>query len=156
MLFRSHDPHKVALELRDINSGVVGYQVRNLLPTAKPKYITRFYKNTTDVAWFLGNKETLVITEDYLSSYRTHQDTGYSCIALLRTSLTDKTLMQISDLNFKQVYIWLDPDEAGIKGANKVSKTLRHFLPTKTKIFTVRSMKEPKECSPKELKETFT
>jgi hypothetical protein len=148
--------NKLALTLHDSNGVVCGHQIRNLLPDAKPKYISRFYNSNTDVAWFNNGCKTLVITEDYLSAYRVHRDAGFTSMALLRTSLTDKTLMQIYDLEFKYVWIWLDSDEAGMKGAAKVSKTLRHFLPSDVKLFTISSEKEPKQCTPRQLDEMFS
>jgi DNA primase len=59
--------------------------------------------------------------------------------------------MQIHDLNFVAVIIWLDPDEAGIEGAKKAYKKLKYFLPTTTAIGIYGCDKEPKECTPAEL-----
>jgi len=94
----------------------------------------------------------LVITEDYLSAYRVHKNTGFSSVALLRTMIADKTLSQMYELNFEFVFIWLDPDEAGQEGASKAYKKLNHFLPTTTKLAIFGINKEPKECTPEELK----
>jgi len=144
---------KVALTLCNPQGEQVGWQVRNLLPNAIPKYTT-YYNNTEhkgDPSWFHIESKTLVITEDYLSAYRVHKNTGFSSVALLRTSISDRTLMQIHDLNFQAVIIWLDPDEAGIQGAKKAYKKLNHFLPTTTMVAIYGCSKEPKEYTPAEL-----
>ncbi|CAB4240671.1 Archaeal primase DnaG/twinkle, TOPRIM domain [uncultured Caudovirales phage] len=148
--------NQIALTLRNPETDVIGYQVRNLLPGATPKYITSYIYsgNKGDSAWFhYGLNKTLVITEDYLSAYRVSQDThgSVSSLALLRTTITDRTLLQIYELGFKNVVIWLDPDEAGIKGATKAQKELTHFLSTETSIKVINIGKEPKECTVEEL-----
>ena len=145
--------HQVALTLQSPEGETIGWQVRNLLPNATPKYITHYTDDSKkgDAAWFYKGNKTLVITEDYLSAYRVHSDTGLSSVALLRTVISDKTLSQIYDLNFEYIIIWLDPDEAGIEGTTKAYKKLNHFLPSETKIAIFGNEREPKECTPPQL-----
>lgn len=148
--------NQIALRLRNPETDIIGYQVRNLLPSATPKYITSYIHNGNrgDSAWFhYGFNKTLVITEDYLSAYRVFQDThgSVSSLALLRTTITDRTLLQIYEIGFQKIVIWLDPDEAGIKGAIKAQKELTHFLSTDTSVERVNIGKEPKECTVDEL-----
>jgi len=149
----SGDPFQVALTLRSPSGENIGVQIRNLKEKATPKYITTYTHehNKGESTWFTTGGSTLFITEDYLSAYRIYCDTGINSMALLRTTVTDKTLLQIYDLNFDNIFIWLDPDEAGVKGALKVEKELRHFLSTDTKIKVINVGKEPKECSVTEL-----
>lgn len=148
----------LSLDLVDHNGDIVGYQIRNLVPNAVPKYVSHYFaqNNRSDVAWFYTGHKTLVITEDYLSAYRVHKDTGYSSMALLRTSLTDHALIQICEMGFERVFVWLDADEAGEKGATKTQKQLRHFLNNDTIICKVSSMEEPKELTPEALKAALT
>ena len=150
--------NKVALALKDPQQQTIGWQTRNLLPNAAPKYTTHYNNSSSkgDAAWFHKDSKTLVITEDYLSAYRVNNDTGFSSVALLRTALSDKTLSQIHELNFEYVVIWLDPDEAGTQGATKAYKKLNHFLPIETKLIMFGMDKEPKECSPAELNNILT
>ena len=145
----------LSLDLVDHNGDVIGYQVRNLVPNAVPKYVSHYFaqNNRGDVAWFYSGHKTLVITEDYLSAYRIHKDTGFTSMALLRTSLTDQALIQICELEFEQVIVWLDSDEAGKKGAKKVKTQLQHFLPNKVSVIRFPLDREPKEHTPAELKE---
>lgn len=149
---------KVALTLLNPQGEQIGWQIRNLAPNATPKYTT-YYNNSVhkgDPSWFHLASKMLVITEDYLSAYRVHKNTGFSSVALLRTSLSDRTLMQIHDLSFDAVIIWLDPDEAGIEGAKKAYKKLNHFLPTTTTVAIFGCEKEPKEYTPAELASVLT
>ena len=147
------EPSRVALTLLGPDQEVIGWQVRNLDPNPIPKYITHYTKDTHngDSAWFYKGNKTLVITEDYLSAYRVHKDTGLSSVAMLRTSLSDKTLTKMFELEFEFIFIWLDPDKAGQEGTKKVYKQLNHYLPSKTKIAILGIDKEPKECTPTEL-----
>jgi hypothetical protein len=151
------DPLKVAMTLQNPEGETIGWQMRNLVPDAVPKYTTYYIDNKTkgESAWFNNGSKVLVITEDYLSAYRVSRDVGYSAMALLRTTITDKTLMQIYDMGFSEIYVWLDSDEAGVKGAAKVSKTLRHFLPSDVKLMTIHSNEEPKHLTPEQLKRKF-
>ena len=144
---------KVALTLHNPESEVIGWQIRNLEHGATPKYLTHYTRDSVrgDASWFHKVSKTLVITEDYLSAYRVNRDTGLSSVALLRTTMSDKTLMQVHDLEFKDIFIWLDPDEAGKKGTTDVYKKLTHFLPTTTNIAMLGIDKEPKECDPADL-----
>jgi hypothetical protein len=152
------EPNKVALTLRNIKNEIIGYQVRNLHSNSGPKYLTHYVNSESngDPSWFYKMIDTLVITEDYLSAYRVFNSSSCSSLALLRTSLSDKTLFEISEREFKNIIIWLDPDEAGREGAAKVYKKLSHYLPTKTVIAIYDNDKEPKECSPAELRDILS
>ena len=143
--------HKVALTLYNPEQQPIGWQVRNL--KAQPKYITYYTDNSTkgDASWFYKGNKTLVITEDYLSAYRVHKNTGLSSVALLRTNLSDRTLAQIYELEIDTIFIWLDPDEAGMEGTTKLYKKLTHYLPNNITVALFGIDKEPKECTPAEL-----
>jgi hypothetical protein len=145
---------KVALTLYNQQAEPIGWQVRNLHTNIGPKYLTHYVNSSSkgDPNWFCKASNVLVITEDYLSSYRIHKDTPCSAVALLGTNLSDKTLMQIHEINYQTILIWLDPDEAGKEAAAKIYKKLTHFLPTTTTIAIYGMDKEPKECTPAELK----
>jgi 5S rRNA maturation endonuclease (ribonuclease M5) len=80
-----------------------------------------------------------------------HRDTGFSAVALLRTTLTDQALLQICALDFENVFVWLDPDEAGMKGAKKITKDLQHYFPNEASIKRLSIDREPKEHTPAEL-----
>jgi len=149
------DKDAVALTLYGPDSTTLGWQVRNLLLKGSvPKYTTHYVSELSngDPAWFYRlTTKTLVITEDYLSAWRVGFNTTHSSMALLRTSLSDKALFDIAGKHYETIIIWLDPDEAGRKGAAKVYEKLNHFLPQNTNIVIFDLDKEPKECTPTEL-----
>ena len=146
------NPHKVALSLKNIAGETIGIQTRNL-DAANTKYITSFYnqRNRSEGAWFYKSTDTIVITEDYLSAYRIHQDTNISSVALLRTSITDVIVQQIYTLKFKVIYLWLDPDKAGRQGAAKVGQKLKYYLPKETLVIDLNLSREAKQYAKDEL-----
>lgn len=146
-------PKKLSLDLLDAEGSLIGYQLRNLIPDAIPKYSTHFFEqnNRGDSSWFHNGSKILVITEDYLSAFRISQDTKVSSVALLRTTISDTTLIQIAELNFEHIWIWLDPDRAGVEGATKAEHKLRHYLPQETSIHKIAMDREPKQCTPLQL-----
>jgi hypothetical protein len=148
-------PLQLALLLFDNNNNNIGYQIRNLEHNPNPKYVTCYITTGNgSSSWFNHrSSKILCITEDYLSAYRLFRDCKVNSLALLRTSLSDKTLRQIEEGGYEEIRVWLDPDLAGITGAKKVANKLRFFLPTTTKISNVSLNKEPKELTPKELEE---
>lgn len=152
-----NESKKIALTLLSIEGDTIGVQVRNLVSNAVPKYITSYCndKHKGEASWFYTNNKILVITEDYLSAYKIHQDAGVSSVALLRTSLSDTTLRQIYELEFEHIIIWLDPDQAGIEGARKVEKKLDHYLPTTTLVSCWYKDREPKQHTKEELRGLF-
>lgn len=152
-----HEKHLLALDLNDHAGNFVGVQLRNLRPDAVPKYITRYYDKDTPAqpAWFQGDGKTLYITEDYLSAYRINRDTGFSALALLGTTMRDHTVGVIAALNFETIVVWLDPDDAGVKGAKKLRKQLDYYLDRSVKLLAVNG-KEAKECTPTELFDNLT
>lgn len=141
---------QVALQLFDWKGRFVGVQIRNTV--CKPKYITKYKQNTTtDSAWFVRDASTLFITEDYLSAYRIYIDSTTSSLALLKTTASEKTIEQVCSMNYKTIFVWLDHDEAGIKGATKLYNRLK--LLSTARVFQVVADREPKEFTPNDLEE---
>lgn len=83
--------------------------------------------------------DVLCLTEDILSANKVAPVvTGWS---LLGTALSDPTLRQIQDFGASRVWVWLDPDEAGVSGRRKIVPALRSLgIDAKA----VRSDKDPK------------
>lgn len=86
--------------------------------------------------------EVVCIVEDILSAGRVGQ--FMTCDALLGTTADAKRYMD-TDL----VLIWLDPDKAGITGATQIAKDLQWY----TKVEFVKSTKDPKNLTNKELQD---
>ena len=95
-----------------------GYQMRNY--NSSPKYVT--YTNQ-HMSYIRGVKETLVLTEDLLSSYKLNK-VGYSTLCLLGTKLDANTLDFITKLKPRKLVIWLDADTAGHTGCLKLFREL--------------------------------
>jgi hypothetical protein len=92
------------------------------------------------------NRNTAIcIAEDVISAIKISEI--MDCICLGGTSLSEADKLKV--LEYKQLFIFLDPDEAGRKAAEKVRNSLKLHVP----IHIVRSIKDPKEYSIEELKE---
>jgi 5S rRNA maturation endonuclease (ribonuclease M5) len=136
------------------NDNTIGWQIRNLFPTAKqPRYTTHYITTAYGQGSIFSIKDntTLVICEDYLSAYRVFRDTNNNSIALLGTNIMDSIVSTIYDSNYNKVIIWLDPDTAGITAAKKIFKKLSFYLPNTTVIKVHTAKCEPKELSPSDL-----
>lgn len=71
-----------------------------------------------------GPDEPIVLTEDWLSAYRVSRDTGVNAAALLGTSASRDTLVQVLRRHPRNIITWLDPDEWGQRGARELRKKL--------------------------------
>ena len=92
----------------------------------------------------------LVIVEDMLSQIRLAAIPDITCLCLLGTSLSSEQFIQLSKLPVKQVFIWLDLD-----AMNKAVKLQRRLSSICNNIFVIRSKKEPKQLTNKEIQERF-
>lgn len=104
------------------NKGVLkGIQTRLLVddPDA-PKYMTHGQKPPYICPH--GTSKDLVITEDILSAIKLNEYTNALC--LLGTVLSFDHIKHIIEGDFKRVFVWLDNDEAGIKGRKHCKKKL--------------------------------
>ena len=98
-----------------------GYTARSVHSWLKPKYLEKspqgaFWTRSPD-----ESSQACVITEDILSAGRC------GCIlpayALLGTSVDTATLSLF--IKYKTVFVWLDPDKAGVTGSKKLIHRLR-------------------------------
>lgn len=92
---------------------------------------------------FLPTK-TVCIVEDIISAIKVSEI--MDCICLGGTTLSD--INKLTILQYKQLLIFLDPDEAGRKAALNICKQLKLHIP----ICIIRSRRDPKEYDIKELK----
>ena len=149
--FCETDAGQLAMKLRSYSGTTYGLQIRTF---SLPKYMT-YYANgwKDDAAWFgegTIHSDTLVITEDYISAYRVYRDTGCDSVALLKTTMSKYTEECLLKANYKRIIVWLDPDEAGVKGERKITQRLRYI--TGTEISPACWDQEPKELDPRTLK----
>jgi len=135
--------------IADVNGVIFGSQTRSF--SGGSKYLTNYVTtNRTNAAWFTlkeGMSRVLVITEDYTSAYRVFRDCNVDSVALLRTSASEELLNTIRGQDYNRIIIWLDPDEAGIKGTFTLKTRLRFVVGTHTTIHPIGKgiRVEPKE-----------
>lgn len=111
-----------------------------------PKYITH-----GDKAPYVINHATsddVVLTEDILSAIKVSKYTNAIC--LLGTSLTFRHLKELIDGKYKRIFIWLDPDKAGVDGRRKIAKELSIYG---FKPIVLKSEGDPKETFYKDIEE---
>lgn len=128
----------------------LGYQAKQLSGNSgKLKYISQTNKGlvyiTTQTS---SNTRDLCITEDWLSAIRVGE--VMPALALGSSNISRKLLELVKQMAPDNIYIWLDPDQAGREGTQKVSEKLQENL-TNCKVCSIMEPCEPKECNPQEL-----
>lgn len=89
--------------------------------------------------------DRVVLTEDILSAIRVGEHV--KTISLMGTSITHAQANQLT--RFKRISIWLDGDEAGVKGAGAVRKMMSGIVP----VDTILTTNDPKQYTNREIKE---
>lgn len=108
-----------------------------------------------------GSKK-VVIVEDYISAIRI-AELNIDAICLFGTSIKNEEIKVLLD-KYNSISIWLDNDDAGIRGRKKLVKSFNEQMNknklrfplkyyTTQSIITITSEKDPKEYSDNELKE---
>jgi 5S rRNA maturation endonuclease (ribonuclease M5) len=109
-----------------------------------------------------NNHNTVVIVEDYVSAMRLAEN-NVDSICLFGTSMKDEDIKPILS-RWDNIIMWLDGDEAGIKGRKTIEKKLKRQIkelkvkyplryPQNWSILSVSSEKDPKCYSDIEIKE---
>lgn len=121
---------RLVMPVLDDAGALVFWQARGFDP-ARPKYLSPdmagspkpVYKAAPIRAVADFQSDVLCITEDILSANKVGQVChGWS---ILGTSLTPLSEREIVELAPSRVWVWLDPDDAGIKGRRKIVPRLR-------------------------------
>lgn len=124
------------------NDRLLYWQARGF-DTSRPKYLNPSVPEKPPFK--RGDGPVLVLTEDILSAVKVSSVTEAWC--LMGTSIPDKVLSAII-AKCKPVYVWLDPDGAGIKGRRKFVPKLRTFG---IDARSIQSEKDPKYYSQEEI-----
>lgn len=90
-----------------------------------------------------GDYGTIIVCEDILSAYRVGNT--QQSMSILGTKVSVPQLDYLSRFNL--VILWLDPDQAGIDGMNKISRQLN----LTTNVRCIHSEKDPKFYSREEI-----
>ena len=122
----------------DIN----GYQIRTF--NTKYKYITYTNHKYSYLFNEHNTNNTLIVTEDLLSSYKLHS-AGFSALCLLGTSMSDQALAICK--TYDKVVLWLDDDAAGHSSMMKLTKEIAPMCANTTAIISA----QPKEHSTNQL-----
>lgn len=106
-------------------SNKVGTAYRTTLDSkAKSKWLTFYNDGVKQLSSFGGYTEEAWITEDLLSAAKLNKLTQQLAICISGTKLSDLMLLTLVKLNFKTIYLCLDPDDAGQDAAKVIQKRL--------------------------------
>lgn len=112
---------------------VVYWQARGFDPD-RPKYLNPRVDKNELLVRFRGVGGTnggsagtaVVLCEDILSAWKVANRGGVDAWCLLGTNLPDTAFREALERGLR-VYVWLDPDAAGIRGATKAIRRLRGY-----------------------------
>lgn len=96
-------------------------------------------------------RKLLVVTEGILDAIRVHL-AGYNSISTLGTTASTIALRKIIESSGTSVAIWYDPDEAGLKGSEKLKKRIPSIFKEVYNL-TSGTTKEPSDYTVDEVKE---
>lgn len=137
---------RVILPIYDRAGKLLGTQARAVMPGQKPKYLTSM---PAPAVFYTHCTETVVLVEDILSAIRV--GVHASCIALLGTCTpVHIVLPRLQENGHTSVLCWFDPDRAGDKAWDTMSKQLQL---AGYAVRRVRADKDPKLYSRREIGE---
>lgn len=137
---------RVILPAYDSNRRLVYIQARAVFDGQTPKYANQAAVKKPLFHSHQAVTSEVVLTEDILSAIKVGQ--VFSAISLLGTKPVDTLLPAL--MPFDEVFVWLDPDDAGIDGSIKIA----HYCSVLGKpVYRVHSDKDPKYYSKQEIKQ---
>jgi len=121
-------------------------------PEYKPKWL---FVGDKEVVFKYGERrnhsygviDSVCLVEDVISAIKVSE--VMDCIALGGTQIKDNVYSYIGDSGYSKVYVFLDGDEAGRKGAEFIRKRLALLYDT----IIIRGNKDPKEMSLDQIKD---
>lgn len=120
-------------------------EIRAIDENASWKYLTignktKYYKGRCVLGESCSINPYIVLVEDILSAMRVGWD--HACIALRGTKLSEESLLYLVSLSRKsKILLWLDNDEAGQRGVDKIKQKLAWI---DFDIRTITTDKDPK------------
>ena len=114
-----YNPHK--------DNKLEAVHLRSIDPNDKPKYINLgtpdkdliFYSSMP-----IGYIRGYIIVEDVMSAIKLSM-AGFNSVALNGSNITDVQAYRLANNGESRIFVWLDGDEAGKKGAKQVIKQMR-------------------------------
>lgn len=131
----SHKYQRVILPVYNDNN-LVFYQARAVHEHQDIKYLNPSVDRASIAYWVIppnADNSVIIITEDILSAIRVGQ--LIPAVSMLGTKLSEQQAEQVS--NYDHVVTWLDPDEAGIVGAQNMRKMLSLAVKTSNIVSSV-------------------
>ena len=142
----SQKEHRVILQTTDGMGRLTYIQKRAVYEGQSPKYVNISAVKKPIFKSKQATTSEVIITEDILSAIKVGQ--VFSAISILGTKPVSTLLPEVS--KHSSVFVWLDPDDAGISGSRKIA-TYCSMLDIPVHI--VRSSKDPKYYSKEEIKQ---
>lgn len=137
---------RVLLPSYDSSGRLTYLQARAVFDGQTPKYANQAAVKKPLFHSHQAVTSEVVLTEDILSAIKVGQ--VFSAISLLGTKPVDTLLPAL--MPFDEVFVWLDPDDAGINGSIKIA----HYCSLLGKpVYRVHSDKDPKYYSKQEIKQ---
>ena len=137
---------RVLLPAYDNDGRLTYVQARAVFEGQSPKYVNQAAIKKPLFHSHQAVTSEVVLTEDILSAIKVGQ--VFSAISLLGTKPVDTLLPAL--MPFDEVFVWLDPDDAGINGSIKIA----HYCSLLGKpVYRVHSDKDPKYYSRQEIKQ---
>ena len=133
----------------DTNSEMVldALQMRAVRSQMRPKYLNPYGPKISSALFWAGKKtDSVIMTEDILSAIKVGK--YHYSVSILGTTLTEGRLARIIANGIKKVYVWLDPDYAGIKGTKQA---MNKFALQGIECIRIKSEKDPKEYTKKDI-----
>lgn len=137
---------RVLLPSYDSSGRLTYLQARAVFDGQNPKYVNQAAVKKPLFHSHQAVTSEVVLTEDILSAIKVGQ--VFSAISLLGTKPVDTLFPAL--MPFDEVFVWLDPDDAGINGSIKIA----HYCSLLGKpVYRVHSDKDPKYYSKQEIKQ---
>lgn len=127
------------------------YLGRDLTGRSNAKWIRYKGGERKTHAIMYGSGSGVVLTEDYFSAVKINYATGLTAVALLGTMLRNEVALMCTE--YPEVIVWLDGDEAGIRGSHKACKDLRALVGRVAEVNIYGY--DPKDLTIKEIKSTI-
>ena len=154
--------HRETIPIRDEYGNLITISGRRTDSDADPKYllleninkgitlynldIAKNYVGSTD----LGEDRTLILVEGFVDVWGLSMQGVYNVVACMGTDITP-TQRNLLCKYAENVIIMLDPDDAGISGAQRIEKFLEGYI--SVKIITLPDGKDPKYFTYGDVKE---
>lgn len=112
----TNDLNRIVLPVFSIDgSNLDALQMRAIHSQMRPKYLNPIGPKISGALFWAGKRNsTVVMTEDILSAIKVGR--WYYAVSILGTNLTDSRITSFVNNGITEVIIWLDGDQAGIKG----------------------------------------